>query len=333
MKLWLDLANSPQVLFFRPILAELYRLGHEVVITTRDYAQTVQLTNQMGWSHQQIGKHGGRGLWGLVQQNVLRAFALARWARKHHFDLALSHNSYSQVVAAFVQRIPAVTLMDYEHQPLNHLCFRLAKRVIVPEAFPPDLLKKFGAAHKTVTYPGVKEEVYLSDFQPDPAYRLKEGLPDDKPLVVIRPPAPWTAYHRFENDLFDSLLTYLAQERYHLLFLPRLAGQGQELAQLPGFHIASKVYKGPDLLYHADVVISGGGTMNREAAVLGTPTYTIFKGKMGAVDQYLIKQGQMKQINQESDFARIQVNLRQKSAVFRRNVALIPTITQQILTT
>lgn len=333
MKLWLDLANSPQVLFFRPILAELRRLGHDVVITTRAYAQTIQLADQLGLKHQQIGQHGGRGFWNLARQNYLRAFALAQWARGQQFDLALSHNSYSQVVAAALLRLPAVTTMDYEHQPLNHLCFRLAKRVIVPEAFPPDLLKKFGATHKTVTYPDVKEAVYLSDFVPDPNFRHLEGLPTDKPLVVIRPPAPWTAYHRFENDLFDELLVHLAQNGRFLLFLPRLPHQAAGLAHLPGVHVADKVYNGPNLLYHADVTISGGGTMNRESAVLGTPTYTVFKGKMGAVDHYLINQGRMVQISQPADFAQIKIEQRPKTLNFERKTALVQTITEFIVTT
>lgn len=313
MKIWIDLANSPQVLFFRPLIRALEREGHEVRLTTRDYAQTIQLSDQLGFSHVAIGKHGGRGMAGLARQLVVRAAALCQWAGGQHFDRALSHNSYSQVVAARLLGIPAVTFMDYEHQPLNHLCFRLAQRVIVPQAFPQDLLRKYGAGRKTFKYPGVKEQIYLADFSPASDFRAAENFPQDKPLIVIRPPAPWTAYHRFENDLFDQLLHYLNhREDGYFLFLPRLANQADSVREFAQIHVAKKVYDGPNLLYEANAVISGGGTMNRESAVLGTPTYTIFKGALGAVDQDLISQGRMVHLQSERDFEKIRCSTGQR---------------------
>ena len=331
MKLWLDLANSPQVLFFRPILAELYQRGHQVEVTTRAYAQTTQLADQLGIRHTLIGRHGGHDLFELMRQNYFRAFMLTRWAWRRHFDLAVSHNSYSQAVAAALRRVPVVTLMDYEYQPLNHLCFRLARRVIVPEAFPLDLLRKYGAGRKAVTYPGVKEQVYLADFVPQPDYLQREGLPADRPLVVIRPPAPWTAYHRFENDLFDLLLRHLATKDAYLLFLPRLPSQAESVRALPSIHVAGKVYDGPNLLYHASLAISGGGTMNREAAVLGTSTCTAFKGKLGAVDRYLIAKGRMIQLQTEADLAQVRVESCARRLPILPGQTLVSEITDHIL--
>ncbi|MCB8943133.1 MAG: DUF354 domain-containing protein [Ardenticatenaceae bacterium] len=330
MKIWLDLANSPQVMFFRPILAALQAAGHEVKITTRDYAQTVQLADQLGMKHTLIGGHGGRAMKNLVMQNVSRARALMRFARPFRFDLALSHNAYSQIMAAKLLGIPAVTIMDYEHQPLNHLAFRLAKRVIVPEPFPRDLLRKFGAGRKAVAYPGVKEQIYLADFVPDADFRQKEGLPADCPLVVIRPPAPWTAYHRFENDIFDEVLQAVTADPHrYCLFLPRLASQAESVYRFPTVHVADKVYDGPNLLYHADLVISGGGTMNREAAVLGTPTYTVFKGKLGAVDDYLIKRGRMIHLRDQQDVQTLLQPQPRQSALLDQ--AMVADLTQMIL--
>jgi len=332
MKIWLDLANSPQVLFFRPIIRELERRGHTLTITTRAYAQTVQLADRFGLSHQVIGQHGGRGLSSLIEQNYLRSVQLAQWAQGHKFDLALSHNSYSQVVAATLRHIRAVTLMDYEYQPLNHLCFRLAHKVIVPEAFPVDMIRKYGAATKAVTYPGVKEQVYLADFIPQKDYLASEGLPVDVPLVVIRPPAPWTAYHRFENDLFDGLLAHLSEESEgYLLFLPRLASQVAIVQHFPAFHIADKVYDGPNLIYYADLAISGGGTMNREAAVLGTPVYTVFRGQLGAVDQYLIDKGCMMQIKNHQDITAVKIQKQIRRELPGQDTSIIARVTDLIL--
>lgn len=332
MKIWLDLANSPQVLFFRPIIQEFTRRGHYIQITTRAYAQTTELADQYGFTHRIIGRHGGQGLVGLIRQNYLRVFSLARWARSQRFDLAVCHNSYSQVVAAWLLHIPVVTLMDYEHQPLNHLCFRLSRRVIVPDVFPAKLIKAYGASRKTLIYSGIKEQVYLADFIPQQDFRQKENLPFDQPLIVIRPPATWTAYHRFENDLFDELLAYLAvRQDVYALFLPRIPSQIQSVSHFPYLHVAQKVFNGPDLLYCADGVISGGGTMNREAAVLGTPTYTVFKGKMGAGDRYLIQSNRMTWIKNIGDFPKISLEKKNGNAENMLNRDLVGVVTDMIL--
>jgi predicted glycosyltransferase len=332
MKIWLDLANSPQVLFFRPILREFEKRGHNVLVTTRTYAQTTQLADKYGISHTIIGRHGGRSLAGLAGRNYLRVLSLAGWARGQRFDLAVSHNSYSQVVAARLLRIPAVTLMDYEHQPLNHLCFRLAARVIVPESFPQGSIRAFGAARKTLVYAGVKEQLYLADFIPRPDFRRYADLPLDKPLLVIRPPAPWTAYHRFENDLFDELLAFLsASQAVYCLLLPRIPGQVESVSHLPNIHVASKVFDGPDLLFCADGVISGGGTMNREAAVLGTPTYTVFKGKTAAVDQVLIQRNRLTRIECPADFAKISLDWKKANPDKITGSNLAGSVTDKIL--
>ena len=312
--IWIDLANSPQVLFFRPLILEMKYRGCDIHLTTRYYAQTVSLADQLNLDHVVIGEHGGSRLFGLFEKIFLRAVKLAQWARGKSFDLAVSHNSYSQALAASLLGIPHVTLMDYEHQPLNHLSFRLAHKVIVPNVFPEEMLKKFGANNKCCRYNGIKEQVYLADFSPNMNFRELEDLPLDKPLVIIRPPATWTMYHRFENNVFTQLLEYLnSNGDLCCLFLPRIAAQANELNGLKNVHQAKKVFDGPNLLYSADLVFSGGGTMNREAAVLGTPTYTFFKGKMSAIDEFLIDKGLMKQISNRDDFSVIPLQFKSKT--------------------
>lgn len=311
MNIWIDLANSPQVLFFRPILTEMECRGHHLFITSRDYAQTQALADEYQISHTLIGKHGGKKWVSIIKRNLGRTIELNRWIKTQpKIDLAVSHNSYTQALSAMLMGIPFVTLMDYEYQPLNHLCFRAAKKVIVPQPFPDDMLRKFGALHKSKKYPGLKEEIYLADFRPDPDFLEKEGFDSSKVMVVVRPPAPWTSYHRFENTLFEDVLQYLSGFKNTLIvFLPRIAAQGEWVRQLniPNLMVPAKTLNGPNLLYYADVVISGGGTMNREASVLGVPTYTIYKGKMGAVDTHLINLGHMTQISELDDFSKIRV--------------------------
>lgn len=336
MNIWIDLANSPQVLFFRPILAELHKRGHNLLVTSRDFAQTIALANEYGIANTPIGQHGGKKWTDIIGRNAGRASDLAHWAKRQpKINLAVSHNSYSQALAAAWLRIPFVTLMDYEHQPLNHLSFRLAKRVVVPNCFSDDMLHTFGALSKTKKYPGIKEELYLADFQSDPEFRLEQKLDVRKVLVIVRPPAPWAAYHRFENTLFDDVLSYLAKfEQALVVFLPRVKEQADWANQLgmQNLLVPEKTFNGPNLLYSADVVISGGGTMNREAAVLGTPTYTVFKGKLGAVDRFLIDSGRMTHISEFSELEKIKVVKKSSSPQnFIRKLNLANQVTSLIL--
>jgi predicted glycosyltransferase len=308
MLLWIDLANSPHVPFFRALMPEFERRGFEVEITAREFAQTVELAEAAGLRPVVIGAHGGRALAGKAGNLIGRASALRRWARGQAFDLAVSHNSYAHILAARSLGIKSVTLMDYEHQPANHLAFRLASRVIVPRSFPEESLRRCGArAEKVRRYDGTKEDVYLADFAPDPRFAetLGElGVRPDDVLVVVRPPASDALYHRFENELFDELLNRLsARVGVKTILLARNEAQraaykersGENLI-LPGIAL-----DGSNLVAHADMVISAGGTMNREAAALGVPAATIYAGRWAAIDEELVREGRLKRIATRED--------------------------------
>ena len=224
MRIWIDLANSPHVPFFRALIPEFVARGHQVEITARDFAQTVELALNAGMTPHVIGGHGGGSITGKAGNLIGRAAALRKWARDRGFDIAVSHNSYAQIAAAAALGVKAVTLMDYEHQPANHLAFRLASRVIVPRAFPAAELKKYGASTRKVKrYEGTKEDVYLADFAADSGFgkTLRGlGVNSEDVLVVARPPAREALYHRFENELFDELLVSLSvrdQRKDHLV--------------------------------------------------------------------------------------------------------------------
>src|SRR5499433_550219 len=226
MRIWIDLANSPHVPFFHALIPEFRARGHEVEISARDFAQTVELAVNAGMMPHVIGRHGGGTFRGKAGNLVGRAASLRKWARDRGFDLAISHNSYAQIAAAAALGIKTVTLMDYEHQPANHLAFRLASRVIVPRAFPAKELRTYGASMRKVhRYEGIKEDVYLAGFTPDENFAgtLRElGVADTDLLVVARPPAREALYHRFENELFDELLAHLdMQPHIKIVLLPR----------------------------------------------------------------------------------------------------------------
>ena len=311
MRIWVDLANSPHVPFFSALAEEFLRRGHEVEATAREFAQTVELAEAAGFAPAVVGGHGGGGLLGKARNVAGRAAGLARWARGRGFDLAVSHNSYSHVLAARLVGLPAVTLMDYEHQPANHLAFRLASRVIVPEAFPEEALRRCGARPRKVRrYRGTKEDVYLADFNADPRFaellRGRFGIDaGGDVLVTVRPPASEALYHRFENELFGELLErLLARPRVQVLLLARSDAQREQLAARfrgENFHAPREALDGANLVAASDLVVSAGGTMNREAAALGVPAATVYAGRWAAVDEQLVREGRLLRLAARAD--------------------------------
>ncbi|MFN8131752.1 MAG: DUF354 domain-containing protein [Solirubrobacteraceae bacterium] len=303
MRVWIDLTNSPHVLVLRPVIDVLRAEGHEVEVTARDFAQTLALCERLGISHTAIGRHrGGRlaakGL-GLAQ----RSGALVRWARRRgRFDLAIGHGSNDVMVAAAALRIPATTTFDYEFATVQHTVnCRLASAVVVPEAIPPERLDRYGARGKLHRYPGLKEEYYLADFEPDAGVLGELGLDPAESIAVVRTPPAVSLYHRFENDLFGEVLRRLQGQQ--AVVLPRTAAQRAELARAGGFVVPEQAIDAPSLIGFADLVVSAGGTMNREAVALGTPVFTVFEGRMGAVDEALIADGRLRRLQSADEIA------------------------------
>ena len=318
MRLWIDLANSPHVPFFKALAGRFVERGHEIEITARDFAETVPLAKAAGLAPQVVGAHGGRQVSAKAGNLMSRAWSLATWARKRQFDLAISHNSYSQILAARGLRIRRVTLMDYEYQPANHLAFRLTSRIIVPASFPAKRLRRYGAsAGKVRRYHGTKEDVYLADFQPDPAFatQLCElGIRPDNVLVLVRPPARDALYHRFENKLFDETLSLLlGRQNVQVVMLPRNETQRATYGSLVNDRliIPPQPLDGANLIAASDLVISAGGTINREAAALGVPVASVYAGKWAGVDEALVREGRLKRIGTAEDLQNLGVEKKQ----------------------
>jgi hypothetical protein len=317
MRIWIDLANSPHVPFFAALGEEFRARGHELEVTAREFAQTIELAERANLAPAVVGGHGGRELKGKAGNLFARALALRSWARaRPRFDLAVSHNSYSQIVAARALNLRNVTLMDYEHQPANHLAFRLASRVVVPRAFPDDALKRFGASKRKVRrYDGFKEDVYLAGWRPQAGAleNMRESLGVDAAhvLVVVRPPARDALYHRFDNELFDALLAHLcAQDGARVVLLARTGAQREEFAARRGGEniiMPRAALDGATLIAAADLVVSAGGTMNREAAALGVPAATVYAGRWAAIDEELVREGRLMRISTQADIRALPV--------------------------
>lgn len=310
MRIWIDLVNSPQVLFFRPIIAELQHRGHNVTITARDFAQTVALARKFHMEFQVVGDWTVRkSLTDKLVRSVIRVGSLIRYGIRSSFDLAINFGSHTHIIAARLLGIPCVAITDFEFNPASKLSLPLATRVVVPDILGPVEQRKFRLdSRRLFTFPGIKEDIYLSTFQPDPNFKASIPIPwDEKIIVVVRPPGT-SLYQHFEHPYFETLMEYLAAKpNVFIVLLPRFPEQGQRLKStvLPDAWIPPTVLDGPQLIYHSDLVITAVGTMGREAAVLGTPAYNLFAGKMGVVELGLIERGKVVHIGGEQDFQKI----------------------------
>jgi uncharacterized protein len=286
-------------LVFRPVIERLRAGGDDVVVTARDYAQTLGLLDRMHVEYTALGKHGGGSRVRKLAALVGRTASVRKLARGEHFDLAVAHGSNDLALAAASLGIPAVNTFDYEWATQQHrIGCRLARRVVVPEAIPPERLRRYGVGpDKLRQYPGLKEEYYLADFEPDPAVLDELALDRDRILVVVRPPPDVSIYHRKANRLFPQVLDYLGwRDDVQAIVIPRTDQQRATVRalEMPSLVVPSGAIDAQSLIALSDVVVSAGGTMNREAVALGKPVYTTYGGRLGGVDEMLIRQGRLR---------------------------------------
>ena len=301
MKVWVDISAPAHVLVFRPLIAILRERGDEVEVTTRDYAQTLELLDRHQIDAEVIGAHGGRSRVAKAFAMTSRLGALKKYAKGRGYDIAVAHGSHELTITARRLGIPSATTHDYEYATLqHHLGDRAATRVVVPDAIPEERMARFGVRPpKLLQYPGLKEEYYLYDFEPDRSVLGELLVSRGRILVVVRTPPDVSLYHRRSNPFFPRLLAYLGGEpRVHAVVLPRSPEQRDYVRELdlPSLIVPDHAVDAQSLIALADLVVSAGGTMNREAAALGVPVYTTFAGTLGAVDESLIREGRLRRL-------------------------------------
>lgn len=307
MKVWVDCTAAAHPLVLRPIIERLGQSGHEVEVTARRYGQTEGVLERLGIPFTSVGRHGGAFTAAKATALASRSTRLWRWARRRQFDLALAHGSVDIALVSKALRVPLVQMNDYEHAGLQRrISFRAARLVIAPEAIPVEAMKRAGASSdRLFRYPGLKEDYYLADFRADPAVLEELAIEregGDRLLVVLRPPPETSEYHR-DNPLYQGLLERLASEPgATTVVIPRTEGQRAEARRRGGsLLVPPGEIDAQSLIAFADLVVSAGGTMNREAAALGTPVYTIFSGELGAVDAELIEKGLLRPLHDPSE--------------------------------
>jgi uncharacterized protein len=299
MKIWVDMSAPAHVLVLRPIIERLQDEGHSVEVTSRDYAQTQALLDLHGMPHTPIGRHGGASRVQKAYRLGARTAGMLRFGRGRGFDLALAHGSNDLAIAARALGIPEANMHDYEYAVTQHrIGCRLAKRVMFPDSVPPERLRRFGVTpEKLFPYPGLKEEYYLFDFEPDPEALRRLAVDTARVVVIVRPPPDVSLYHRKSNPLFPKVLDRLGRDgEVHAIVLPRTQAQREFITnlQLPSLIVPDGAVEAQSLVALADLVLSAGGTMNREAAALGTPVYTTYGGRLGGVDEALIRSGRLR---------------------------------------
>src|SRR5215203_2817109 len=299
MRVWVDMSAPAHVLVLRPVIERLQAEGHTVEVTSRDYAQTQQLLDLHGMPHTPIGQHGGASRLRKAYSLASRSTGMLRFGRGRHFDLALAHGSNDLAIAAKALGIPEANMHDYEFAVTQHrIGCRLARRVMFPDTVPLERLRRFGVTpDKHFPYPGLKEEYYLYDFEPDPEALGRLGVETERVVVIVRPPPDVSLYHRKSNPLFPKVLDRLGRDsEVHAVVLPRTQAQREFITglQLPSVIVPDGAVEAQSLVALADLVLSAGGTMNREAAALGTPVYTTYGGRLGGVDEAPIRSGRLR---------------------------------------
>ena len=287
------------VLVLRPIIDRLRERGHELVVTSRDYTQTQELLELHGMQHTPIGKHGGASRISKLMRLIQRTGRMRRFGRKQAFDLAIAHGSNDLAIASRMLGIPEANMHDYEFAVAqHHVGCRLATRVIFPDSVPPERLRRFGVGpEKLFQYPGFKEEYYLADFEVDPGALDQMGVDRERVVVIVRPPPDVSLYHRKSNPLFPQVLSRVGTDnRVHAVVLPRTPEQRDYVRTLalPSLIVPDHAVEAQSLVALADLVVSAGGTMNREAVALGTPVYTTYGGRLGGVDEALIRSNRLR---------------------------------------
>ena len=336
-RIWIDLDNSPHVPFFVPIIEELRKRGYVVLVTVRDCFQVSALADLHGLEYRRIGRHYGKVKILKVAGLCIRALQLASAMLKEKPVVAISHGSRAQLLVAALARIPSIVIMDYEFA--RGLLLMEPGWVMVPDVISDDLIRF--DPRRILRYPGIKEDVYTPTFNPDPSIRPSLGLNGKHVVVTVRPPANEAHYYNPRSEeLFTAAMDFLATNvDAKVVLLPRNRSQETALCRSYSQLLASgklvipnHAVDGLNLIWYSDLVISGGGTMNREAAALGVPVYSVFGGKIGAVDRYLVNTGRLVVLESTED-VRTKIALNRRVRLERPeqgNTAALGSIVDQV---
>lgn len=291
MKIWFDLSNSPHINMFAALIRELQQ-HHEVVITCRPLANTIDLLELHKLPHTVVGRHYGKKLSAKVFGYPVRVWELMQFLRPQKIDIAISQSSFHSPVVARLLGVPSIYMNDNEHALGNVPSFLAANTIMVPEFLSlENLRRQWANPKKVVKYPGVKEGIYLWEL--DQRLQAAPARPPKSRKTVYVRPEPWTAqYYQGSSNFLDDLLAGLMND-VDVVLLPRGREQGAHYKseRFNRVKVIDTALDIADIAPDCDLFIGAGGTMTREMAVLGVPTISVYQDTLLDVDTYLIEQG------------------------------------------
>ena len=325
--IWFDLDNSPHVPLFKPILKELDNNDIKYLVTSREFAQTEKLLQFWNIKHQMIGKHGGKNKVKKIVNLIFRSHQLKKFIKDRKISLGVSHGSRTQLITCKYLGIKSLLMLDYEYTESKIFNY-LSSTLLIPKYIPDARLKAAGFnLKKIIRYNGFKEELYLRDFKPEPNFRKLIQVSDEKILVIIRPPSTSGNYHdeKSEKLLLGAIKHFSNNNDVVTIIVNRTDREkkliSSKIEENENVRFLNKTVDGLQLLFSADIAVSGGGTMNREAALLGTKVYSIFTGRRPYLDEYLQERGKLKFIENVDEFLNIPIKRYIKSVPdFKNNL-------------
>ena len=335
MKIWFDADNGPHVLVMKPLAEELTRRGHTVKFTARDRANTCELLDLYGFDYTKVGGPYGKSTIKKVIGTIKRAVQLRKAMKHWKADVSFGHGSRSLPIASKLLKVPSITMYDYEWVSpsiFNKFC----KKILIPDAITKERAQEAGIdLNKVNFYPGFKENLYLNDIQPDPQIAEELNLKADKIKVLLRPPATTAHYHNPEaEEILSALLKkLLTNPEVQLIWIPRTEDQNE---LVKGNHkaevtVPTRVYSGPQLILAMDMIIGGGGTMTREAAILGIPSVSFFRGRRGAVDDKLEVLKRLKLIEKPEQVEQLAIQINKSAQSTMEPGEIVKAVAEAIL--
>jgi predicted glycosyltransferase len=293
MRIWIDLTNSPHINFFKPFVKKWKDEGHEVTITARNLANTIELINQNGWEYYEIGGHAGKNKVRKLLYFPKRVISLYIFLKRNKPEIGISHSSFYSPIVCKLLNIPSIYLNDNEHAKGNYLAFKFATLNMLPEFLAAKAKQlKWLEKYNIEFYTGIKEGIYLSQIE----CILEKKIHDKVKTKIFIRLEPWSAeYYRGNSDFMDLIVQKLNM-KYEVVILPRSGEQTEHFKKnkFKGVQVSLKPMKLEDILKECIVFIGAGGSMTRELAFLGVPTLSVYQGDLLSVDKHLINCGIMR---------------------------------------
>jgi predicted glycosyltransferase len=279
MRIWYDACTGKHVKYGAAIAKHLRKLGHEVVFTTREHPDTLAVAKLLGEKPVVVGKYNPASLLARVEESAERVLQFSKLFKDKVPDFAISSPSIELCRFAFGINIPSILTADTPYaEATNRLTIPLAKTLITSEAIPKELFKVYGA-QKIVQFKGVDEVAWIKGTKPSTTCDY------GRPLIVVRQIETKAAYACGKDDNTIKLAEKLS-DLGNLLFLPRYSKPESKKIT-----VADNFVDSASLAGQADLVVSAGGTISREAALQGTPSIVISDFGQIEVNEYLHAKG------------------------------------------